>query len=585
MTTQTPFGNYQTNLRKAAKVLDLTEGEVFTLETPDRIIEKNIIIKAESGDEKTFKGYRVQFNNARGPYKGGIRFHPEADLDEVKALSAAMAIKCAVVNIPLGGAKGGVQFNPKDYTKKDIEMVSRAWAREMAPFIGKNKDIPAPDVYTTPEIMAYMMDEFEKVTGQSEPGVITGKPLSLGGSAGRGTATAQGGVYVLNELLAVMDLSEKKLRVAIQGFGNAGYHAACILHEAGHTIIAISDSKGGIYNTTGFDPQQIFSFKKETGSLPGGAELLQSGGRVISNEEILTCDCDILIPAALDNQIRVDNADQIKAKIIIELANGPTTPEADDVLFARGITIIPDVLANAGGVTVSYFEWVQNFTHFYWTEEEVLEKLKPIMRKAFVDVWMLAKSHTISLRDAAFIIGVKRIHEAMVGLGEANYGAGRGKDIVVYMTISTGVGGVRIVKGNVDESAMGFEPGHQIIDPDNTLCPTCDGNDLEAYVSGTSIEKRFGKKPYEIQDDAVWDELAKFLAYGLHNTIMHWSPDIIVLGGSMMKEVGIPLPAVRTHLSGIMKIFPTLPQIEKAELADFGGLYGALYFARTHYYY
>ncbi len=413
----TPFKNYQTNLKKAAKVLELTDAELISLETPDRVIEKNITITTESGDTKTFQGYRVQFNNARGPYKGGIRFHPEADLDEVKALAATMAIKCAVVNIPLGGSKGGVQFNPKEYTKKDIENVSRAWAREMAPFIGKNKDIPAPDVYTTPEIMGYMMDEFEKVTGRSEPGAFTGKPIAIGGSAGRGTATAQGGVYVLNELIAIMELGDKKLRVAVQGFGNAGFHAARILHEAGHIIVAISDSKGGIYDPTGFDPIQISAHKKETGTLPSGADLLQNGGRVISNEEVLTCDCDILIPAALDNQIRADNAENIKAKIIIELANGPTTPEADNILLARGIIVIPDVLANAGGVTVSYFEWVQNFTHFYWTEEEVLKKLKPIMSRAFTDIWMLSKQYTISLRDAAFIIGVKRIHEAMKARG------------------------------------------------------------------------------------------------------------------------------------------------------------------------
>ncbi len=414
---QTPFENYKINLRKAARVLELTNAELLALETPDRVLEKKITITIESGETKTFQGYRVQFNNARGPYKGGIRFHPEADLNEVKALSAIMAIKCAVVNIPLGGAKGGVQFNPKNHTKKDIEMVSRAWVHAMAPFIGKNKDIPAPDVYTTPEIMGYMVDEFEKIIGQSEPGAFTGKPLSVGGSAGRDTATAQGGVYVLNELLSTMELGDKKLRVAVQGFGNVGFHVARILHEAGHIIVAISDSKGGIYDTTGFDPIQILAHKKETGVFPSGPDLLQNGGIVISNEELLTCDCDILIPAALDNQIRADNAGNIKAKIIIELANGPTTPEADDILLARGITLVPDVLVNAGGVTVSYFEWVQNFTHFYWTEEEVLNKLKPIMSKAFTDIWMLSKQHTISLRDAAFIIGVKRICEAMKARG------------------------------------------------------------------------------------------------------------------------------------------------------------------------
>jgi len=417
MKSQTPFKNYQTNLRKAGKVLGLTAKEILALETPDRIVEHDIVIKTESGKSKKFPGYRVQFNNARGPYKGGIRFHPAADLDEVKALAAAMAIKCAVVNIPLGGAKGGVQFDPKSSSKKDIEAITRAWTRAMSKYIGKDKDIPAPDVYTTPEIMSFVMDEFEKIVGRSEPGVVTGKPLTLGGSEGRGTATAQGGAYVLNELLAVMELPKKKLRIAVQGFGNAGFNIARILHEAGHKIVAISDSKGGIYDITGFDPEEVFEIKKEKGKLPSGPELLQSGARVISNEELLTCECDVLIPSALDNQIRVDNAPNIKAKIILELANGPTTPEADDILAKRGITLVPDVLANAGGVTVSYFEWVQNGMNFYWTEQEVLEKLKPIMQKSFTDVWMLSKSHNVSLRDAAFMIGVKRIRDAMQARG------------------------------------------------------------------------------------------------------------------------------------------------------------------------
>ncbi len=417
ITEITPFKNYKTNLAKAGVVLGLSAEEILALETPNRILEKTIEITTDGGEKKQFNAYRVQFNNARGPYKGGIRFHPGADLDEVKALSALMSIKCAVVNIPFGGAKGGVQFNPKDFSPKEIESVSRAWVRAMADYIGKDKDIPAPDVYTTPAIMAYMTDEFEKLTGRSEPGVFTGKPIILGGSEGRGTATAQGGVYVLDELLKISLPKKGGLRVAIQGFGNAGYHASRILHEAGNTIVAISDSKGGIYDTTGFDPQEIYAYKKEHGALPSGPELLQSGGKVITNEEILTCECDVLVPAALDNQLRADNAGNVQAKIILELANGPTTPEADDIFEKRGITVIPDVLANAGGVTVSYFEWVQNGMNFYWSEQEVLEKLKPIMQKAFVDVWMLAKEHKVSLRDAAFIIGVKRINEAMKARG------------------------------------------------------------------------------------------------------------------------------------------------------------------------
>ncbi len=417
ITEITPFRNYQTNLVKAARVLGLTTDEIRVLETPNRILEKTIEITTDSGEKKQFNAYRVQFNNARGPYKGGIRFHPGADLDEVMALAAAMAIKCAVVNIPFGGAKGGVQFNPKDFSPKEIEKVSRAWVRVMANYIGKDKDIPAPDVYTTSAIMAYMTDEFEKIMERSEPGAFTGKPIVLGGSQGRGTATAQGGVYILDELLKISPPKSGNLRIAVQGFGNAGYHVARILHEAGHIIVAISDSKGGMYDVTGFDPHEVYKYKKEHGVLPSGAELLQRGGRVISNEEILTCECDVLIPAALDNQIRSDNAGNVQARIILELANGPTTPEGDAILEKKGILVIPDVLANAGGVTVSYFEWVQNGMNFYWSEQEVLEKLKPLMQKACIDVWMLGKEHGISLRDAAFIIGVKRIRDAMDARG------------------------------------------------------------------------------------------------------------------------------------------------------------------------
>lgn len=416
MTTQTPFQNYQTNLKKAASVLSLSEDEIVALETPDRILEKKITVQTESG-EKEFTAYRVQFNNARGPYKGGIRFHPEADLDEVKALAAAMAIKCAVVNIPLGGAKGGVQFDPKEFSEKEIERVSRAWARAMSDGIGKDKDIPAPDVYTTPQIMGYMMDEFEKVMGRSEPGVITGKPISLGGSQGRGTATAQGGVYVLEELLRVSGGRADGLRIAVQGFGNAGYHVARILYEAGHIIVAISDSKGGIYSTQGFNPKQISDGKKEHGSVGDAVKALGLDAQIISNDELLTSDCDVLIPSALDRAIHKDNAGDVKARIIVELANGPTTPEADEILFKKNIIVVPDVLANAGGVTVSYFEWVQNGMNFYWTEKEVLEKLKPIMHGSFNDIWNLANEHGTSLRDAAFIIGVKRIREAMQARG------------------------------------------------------------------------------------------------------------------------------------------------------------------------
>jgi len=362
----------------------------------------------DSGEIKEFNAYRVQFNNARGPYKGGIRFHEEANIDEVKALAAGMAVKTAVVDIPMGGSKGGVQVNPKELSAKEIELVARAWVRAMADDIGVNKDIPAPDVYTTPQIMAYMLDEYEKIKGRSEPGVITGKPLELGGSQGRGTATAQGGVYVLEELINKLGRNRTELRVAVQGYGNAGYHVARILYGLGYKIVAISDSKGGIYNADGINPEEAQKVKQEQGSVTAMNNIQQ-----LTNEELIACDCDVLLPSALDNQIREDNANDIKAQIIVELANGPTTPEADKILAGKNVIIIPDVLANAGGVTVSYFEWVQNRTQLYWSEEQVIERLKPIMVKSFDEVWNFSREKGITLRDAAFIKAIERIIKAM----------------------------------------------------------------------------------------------------------------------------------------------------------------------------
>ncbi|OGF19542.1 hypothetical protein A3G56_01005 [Candidatus Falkowbacteria bacterium RIFCSPLOWO2_12_FULL_45_10] len=404
----TPFANYVENLTKAAAALNLTEPELKMLQTPDRIIEKKIKIILDSGEQKEFNAYRVQFNNARGPYKGGIRFHPAADIDEVKALAALMAVKCAAVNIPLGGGKGGVQCNPKELSKASLEKIARAWVGAMVEYVGEDKDIPAPDVYTTPEIMAQMLDEYEKIKGRSEPGFITGKPISVGGSEGRGTATAQGAVYVLEELALALGKEQGGLRVAIQGFGNAGFYAARILHGLGYKIVAASDSRGGIYSESGFNPDELMKIKQEQGSVAA-----LPGARQINNEEIITCACDILIPAALDGQIHVDNARGVQAKIILEIANGATTPAADAILREQNIVVVPDVLANAGGVTVSYFEWVQNRMGYYWSEEEVFAKLKPIMVKAFQDAWRIANDKKITLREAAFVLAVERIIKAM----------------------------------------------------------------------------------------------------------------------------------------------------------------------------
>ncbi len=412
-----PFQNYLNIIDQASNILKLSEKELSVFQDPQKIHEKEI--KLSNG--KSFHGYRVQFNNARGPYKGGIRFHPEADIDEVKALAALMAIKCAVVNIPLGGGKGGVQCNPKELDESEIEEIARGWITAMKDEVGPEQDIPAPDVYTTPQIMGYMMDEYEKIQNKSAPGVITGKPLELGGSKGRSSATAQGGVYVLESYIKSLGKKPEELTVAVQGFGNAGYYAAKILHSQGYKIVAVSDSKGGIYSSEGLDPQHLYSQKQEKGSIKNiycdgdtcdSTMLRRDEVHLLTNEELLECECDILIPAALDGQLRKDNAENVKASIIVELANGPTTTEADAIFAKNNITVLPDVLANAGGVTVSYFEWVQNLQNFYWSYTEVQQKLKKIMLDAFSDIMEFAQINKVTLREASFALAVKRILDA-----------------------------------------------------------------------------------------------------------------------------------------------------------------------------
>lgn len=418
---RTFFENYLDNLKKAVSVLGISDKKADFLREPDKIIKKKIKVNLKNNQDKEFNAYRVQFNNARGPYKGGIRFHQDADIDEVKALAGIMAIKCAVVDVPFGGAKGGVQFNPKEMSKDEIKIISRKFIRAFFENIGVDKDIPAPDMYTNSEIMAVMLDEYEKIACKNEPGMITGKPIELGGSYGRETATAQGGAYVLQEFIEKFFPKKENLTVAIQGFGNAGSNIAKILHYAGYTIVAVSDSKGGVYSDIGIDPEHASKVKHEKddlthmyceGTVCDLEKLERDRAKIIRNDDIINCECDILIPSALDNQIRKDNAKNVKAKIILELANGPTTPEADKILEENGVIVIPDILANAGGVTASYFEWTQNKSGFYWSEEEVKEKLKETMTKAFISVWQMSKEKNISLRDSAFSLGVKKIIEA-----------------------------------------------------------------------------------------------------------------------------------------------------------------------------
>ena len=395
-------------LKQAAKIAGINENKLQILEKPQRIIEVNFPVKMANGDIKVFDGYRVQYNNFRGPYKGGIRFHQQVDMDEVKTLAFWMTIKCAVVNIPFGGGKGGVTVNPQKLSPKELENLTRAYARAISDFIGPNKDVPAPDVNTNAQIMAWLVDEYSKVVKKKTPAVVTGKPIKLGGSLGRDTATAQGGIYVLLQIIKKCPLfSEKKfseLTVAVQGFGNAGYNAAKILHQLGFKILAVSDSHGGIYATAGINPEQIMKHKEKTGTLNNAPDT-----KTITNKQLLELPTDILIPAALENQITEINAKNIKTKMVLELANGPTTNEADKILSNKNILVVPDVLANAGGVTVSYFEWLQNIKNKKWDAEHVQLKLKQTMIKALNDVWKIKEKYNTDMRAAAYILALQRL--------------------------------------------------------------------------------------------------------------------------------------------------------------------------------
>lgn len=400
-------------LDTAANLIGLDRNIHEILRRPDRFMEVSIPVMMDNGQVQVFTGYRSQYNNALGVYKGGIRYHQDVTIDEVKALSFWMTIKTATVNIPLGGGKGGVIVNPKELSETEIEALSRGYMRKMWPILGSDKDVPAPDVYTTPTIMGWMRDEFEQIIGKEDPGVITGKPIEQGGSEGRSFATAQGGVYCVLELAKKMNWVPGETTVAIQGFGNAGSYMAKILHTLGYKIVAVSDSKGGIYATNGLDPESVDKIKQETRELRAvyceGSVCQDIEHERISNAQLLELDVDILVPAALENQITRDNVDRIRAKAIVELANGPTTPEADLHLAEKGIIVVPDVLANAGGVTVSYFEWDQNVKGEHWTEEVVLEKLEKIMVNAFHEVWETKESYQVDMRTAAFVKAVERI--------------------------------------------------------------------------------------------------------------------------------------------------------------------------------
>lgn len=415
----TPYQNALEQLKNAASIMKLDAETLETLRHPDRIVEVSLPVRMDSGELKVFTGYRVQYNNARGPYKGGIRYHAGVNLNEVKALSFWMTMKCAVAGIPMGGGKGGITVDPKKLSAGELERLTRAYARAMRDVFGENRDVPAPDVNTTPKIMAWILNEFTKMAGEQKPAMITGKPLELGGSAGREAATGQGGLYVVEELMKKLKRQPKNTTVVIQGFGNVGYFMATLLHRAGYKIIGLSDSRGGIVDLRkiGMDPKNVMEQKRAKGMIGDmyciGSVCDGANYKAISNEKLLELPCDILVPAALENVITAKNAGRIKAKVIVELANGPTAPEADIKLARRKIPVVPDILTNAGGVTVSYFEWVQNRQGYYWTEDEVLKKLQPIMVGSFNAIWERSQKYNTTLRAAAFILALERLAAAI----------------------------------------------------------------------------------------------------------------------------------------------------------------------------
>ena len=397
----------QQQIKQACMQLGLENQYYERLKWPHRVMEVAIPVRMDDGDIKVFKGYRSQHIDTLGPAKGGIRFHPDVTLEEVKALSMWMSMKCSVVGVPFSGGKGGVICNPKELSCREIEQISRGYIRAMAPIMGSQRDIPAPDVYTNQQVMAWMVDEYSKIISYTDLGIVTGKPLILGGSKGRDKATARGCYITIKEALNKLNISLKEATVVIQGFGNAGFNLAVILHEAGAKIIAVSDSKGGLYNEDGIDPVALNKVKDEKGSVIHGK------GEVISNKQLLVLECDVLVPAALENQITQENAHEIKAKIVAEAANGPTTVKGNTILYERGILVIPDILASAGGVTVSYFEWVQNNMNYYWSEEEVNEKLEKIMVTAFERVYNMHDEKQVDMSAAAFMVAVYRIAQGM----------------------------------------------------------------------------------------------------------------------------------------------------------------------------
>ncbi len=409
------FTKARKRLKSAAKFLDVDREVLEKLKYPKETLAATLAVRMDDGSRQVFKAWRCRYDDTRGPTKGGIRYHPAVCLDEVMTLAFWMTFKCAVANLPYGGGKGGVSVDARSLSKAELERLSRTYVQAFSHFIGPERDIPAPDMYTNAMVMGWMTDEYSSIVGHPSPAVFTGKPIPLGGSLGRDDATGRGGYYVTRLLEKELGLSPDKTRVVVQGFGNVAYHFARLMHADGYKICAVSDSRSAIYDADGLDPAKVLAHKRETRSLAGAPT--NSRAVELSNAELLELECDLLVPAAMENQIVEDNADRIKAPVILELANGPVTPAADKILNPKGITVIPDILANAGGVTVSYFEWVQNKAGYYWGLDEVQSRLKNIMEPEALRVWSVMKDKGIDMRTAAYVLALDRIAGAIQSHG------------------------------------------------------------------------------------------------------------------------------------------------------------------------
>lgn len=409
------FSTARERLDDAARYLDIEREVIEQLRYPKETLAATLLVRMDDGSRKAFKAWRCRYDDTRGPTKGGIRFHPAVNVDEVMTLAFWMTFKCAVVNLPFGGAKGGVAVDVKTLSRAELERLSRSYVEGFSRFIGPERDIPAPDMYTNGIVMAWMADEYSTITGHPTPAIITGKPVALGGSLGRDDATGRGGYYVLRHLQAELGVGPEKSRVVLQGFGNASYHCARLLHDEGYRIVGLSDSMSAIYDPDGMDPYAVMDHKTRTRGLAGAPT--RGVSRQLSNAELLEAECDVLIPAAVENQITEVNAANVKAPVILELANGPVTPAADAILDRNGVVVIPDILANSGGVTVSYFEWVQNKTGYYWPLEEIHSKLKAGLEPETRRIWDLAKDKAVNLRTAAYVHGLERIGQAVEARG------------------------------------------------------------------------------------------------------------------------------------------------------------------------